>query len=82
MIWTITLMIDHRRAPRRGRPSPKHIPQRTQCAVEFVLAVGAVVCFIFMVVILYNRGDDVMGDGGAVPLNYNQSLGWFLGMLM
>lgn len=61
-------MVNRRRAPHRGRL----FPHEFQFLAELILTVGAVVCFILMVVVLLSRG-------GAV---YDRSMAALLGMQM
>lgn len=70
-------MINHRRAPHRGRP----FSQELLFLVELILTVGAIVCFIFMVVVLTTRGSGSQG-GGNLPLPYHRSMAWLLAMQM
>ncbi|MBE3042820.1 hypothetical protein IMZ48_09660 [Candidatus Bathyarchaeota archaeon] len=71
IFWNLAAMANHRRAPHTGRP----FPQQLHFLAELILTAGALVCFVFMVVILTGRG-------GALPLAYHQSLAWLLGMQM
>ena len=70
-------MVNHRRAPHRGRP----FSQEFLFVAELVLTVGAIVCFILMVVVLTTRGSGPQGRSN-LPLAYHRSMAWLLGMQM
>lgn len=69
------MMINQRRSRHRGRPFPLEM----QFLTELILTVGAVVCLILMVVVLYDRG---WAGRGYFPRPYHQSMGWLLGIQM
>lgn len=70
-------MVNHRRAPHRGRP----FSEEFLFLVELILTVGALVCFILMLVVLVSRGRGPQGSGD-LPLAYHRSMAWLLGMQM
>ena len=70
-------MINHRRSPHRGRK----FSHEFQFLTELILTVGAIVCFILMVIVLVARGGGSWGRAD-LPVAYHRSMAWLLGMQM